>query len=178
MDINLSSWNVSGLGLAERAVLDDLLSIYRRHISGNEKKDRYYEGKISLNSVNLGIALPDGLSRLEIGCAWGAKTVDVLAGRSMFDGFVGVNGEAVKELETIVSGNRLIAEYGKACRDELKYGCTFATLSSDPALGCKIRFHSPQTAAARWDGERGRIKYGFAVISTAPDNNTCALYSI
>lgn len=177
MDINLSSWNVSGLGLAERAVLDDLLNIYRRHISGNEKKDRYYEGKISLNSVNLGIALPDGLSRLEIGCAWGAKTVDVLAGRSMFDGFVGVNGEAVKELETIVSGNRLIAEYGKACRDELKYGCTFATLSADPALGCKIRFHSPQTAAARWDGERGRIKYGFAVISTAPDNNTCGLYS-
>lgn len=37
---------------------------------------------------------------------------------------------------------------GKACRDELKYGCAFATLSADAAIGCKIRFHSPATAAA------------------------------
>ena len=177
VDINLFPGNVAGLGPPEREMMADLLDIYRRHKARNEQKNKYYEGKISLNSVNLGIALPDGLSRLEIGCAWGAKTVDVLAGRSMFDGFVGVNGEAVEELETIVSGNRLISEYGKACRDELKYGCTFATLSADPDTGCKIRFHSPQTAAARWDGERGRIKYGFAVISSAPDNNSGGTWS-
>lgn len=177
MDIHLSPGNVSGLGPREQVILCELLDIYRRHIDGNHKKSKYYEGKIPLNSVNLGIALPDGLSRLEIGCAWGAKTVDVLAGRSMFDGYVGTNGEAVEELDAIVSGNRLISEYGKACRDELKYGCTFATLSADPETGCKIRFHSPQTAAARWNGELGRIQYGFAVISTAPDNNSSGTWS-
>ena len=177
MDIHLFPGNVSGLGPLERVILCELLDIYRRHIDGNEKKSKYYEGKIPLNSVNLGIALPDGLSRLEIGCAWGAKTVDVLAGRSMFDGYVGTNGEAVEELDAIVAGNRLISEYGKACRDELKYGCTFATLSADPETGCRIRFHSPQTAAARWNGELGRIQYGFAVISTAPDNNSSGTWS-
>ena len=61
---------------------------------------------------------------------------------------------------------KLRAEYRKACRDELKYGCTFATLSKDLQRGCRIRFHSPRTAAARWNGEKGRIDCGMAVIDT------------
>ena len=151
-------------------MLQRLLNTYRQHDAANAAKNRYYEGKISVASVNLGIALPDNIGRLQIGCAWGAKAVDVLAARSMFDGFVGTNGEPVTVLERIVTGNRLVAEYMQACRDELKIGCTFATLSADPGLGCKIRFHSPATAAARWDGDKGRIESGFAIIDTAPDN--------
>lgn len=78
--------------------------------------------------------------KLEVGCNWGQKTVDVLAARSMFDGFVGKNTEALTQM---VANNRLIAEYSKACRDELKYGCVFASLSADDAIGCRVRFHSP-----------------------------------
>lgn len=151
--------------------LQQLLNVYNSHSASNYTKNKYYEGKISLNDVNLGLALPDGMRRLEIGCAWGAKTVDVLAARSMFDGFVGMNGEDIEELDQIVIDNDLIAEYAKACRDELKYGCTFATLSADSQIGCRIRFHSPQTAAALWDGEKGRISCGFAVIDSVPDDN-------
>lgn len=151
-----------------------LLDVYNTHLSSNYEKNKYYEGKISLNSVNLGLALPDGMSKLEIGCAWGAKTVDVLAARSMFDGFVGINGEDIETLDQIVVDNDLIAEYAKACRDELKYGCTFATLSADDQIGCKIRFHSPQTAAALWDGEKGRISCGFAIIDSIPDESDIA----
>ncbi len=136
----------------ERDDLSAPLRIYSAHKSKNATKERYYEGKISLRSVNLGIALPEGLSGLEIGCAWGAKTVDVLASRSIFDGFVAENGGDLPELDRIVEGNRLIAEYAKACRDELKFGTTFATLSRDEKAGCKIRWHSPMTAAANWDG--------------------------
>ena len=151
--------------------LQKLLNIFNEHQIKNEEKNKYYEGNIRLNDVNLGIALPDGLSKLEIGCAWGAKTVDVLAARSMFDGYVGANGNEVIELDQIVVGNNLISEYAKACRDELKLGCTFATLSADKKIGCKIRFHSPQTAAALWDGEKGRVECGFAIIDTVPDND-------
>ena len=154
----------------EQAKLQRLISTFNAHSAKNEEKNKYYEGKITLNDVNLGIALPEGLRRLQIGCAWGAKTVDVLAGRSMFDGFVGENGEDVEELDEIVIKNNLVDEYIKACRDELKYGCVFATLS-DSDDGVKIRFHSPQTAAAEWDGVKGRVAYGFAIIDTAPDNN-------
>lgn len=148
-----------------------LIASYNTHFTSNFEKNRYYEGKVTLGEVNLGIALPRGMAGLEIGCSWGAKAVDVLAARSMFDGFVGVNGEDVELLDQIADDNDLIAEYSKACRDELKYGCTFATLSADPKIGCRIRFHSPQSAAAQWDGEKGRISRGFAIIDTVPDNN-------
>ena len=169
MRLSIVPADVAGLGEREKVMLSELVKIYERHQSGNAEKNKYYEGHISLREVNLGIALPDGLAKLEIGCAWGAKTVDVLASRSMFDGFVDINGMSVDAIDEIVAKNNLIAEYIKACRDELKIGCTFATLSRDPELKCKIRFHSPQTAAAMWNGEKGRIDCGFAIIDSVPD---------
>lgn len=169
MQLNIEPESIIGLNIDEIPKVRQLIDVYEHHLSANAQKNKYYEGKISLGSVNLGLALPNGLIGLEIGCAWGAKTVDVLAARSMFDGFVGVNGEEVADLDQIVIDNNLEAEYAKACRDELKFGCTFATLSADEQIGCKIRFHSPQTAAALWDGEKGRIDCGFAIIDTAPD---------
>lgn len=175
----MSVWNLTGKAInidsikgfpdAEMDRFRKLIDVYNVHFSKNREKDKYYEGNISLNDVNLGLALPDGIRKLEIGCSWGAKTVDVLAARSMFDGFVGENGSSIEELDAICRDNDLIGEYMKACRDELKYGCTFATLSSGGESGCKIRFHSPMTAAALWDGELNRISCGFAIIDTAPD---------
>lgn len=170
MILGIDPGRVTGLSTQARNQLAELLQTYEKHRSANEKKNKYYEGKIPLSEVNLGIALPEGMQGLEIGCAWGANTVDVLAARSMFDGYVSPSGERVEALDRIVRGNRLLYEYRKAARDELKYGCDFATLSPDPAIGCKIRFHSPATSAAVWNGERGRIAYGLAVIDTAPVN--------
>ena len=177
MQFNIVPQQVLGFRIDEIPNFQQLLNVFNQHISKNAQKNKYYEGAISLNSVNLGIALPEGLRRLEIGCAWGAKTVDVLAARSMFDGFVGLNGEDVEILDQLTIDNNLVAEYAKACRDELKFGCTFATLSADPEIGCKIRFHSPQTAAALWDGEKGRIYRGFAIIDTAPDETEAMNWS-
>lgn len=159
-----------GLPDKEQTMLTDLLTIYNANLHKNNIKNKYYEGRITLNDVNLGIALPNGMQKLEIGCAWGAKTVDVLAARSIFDGFVGMNGLDVEQLDRLVIDNGLVAEYDKACRDELKYGCTFATLSADSDIGCKIRFHSPRTAAGRWSGELGRIDCGMAIVDSIQDN--------
>lgn len=171
MILTLIPAQIAGLPINEIERLQKLINVFNTHDTKNAEKNKYYEGKISLNDVNLGLALPDGMRRLEIGCAWGAKTVDVLAARSIFDGFVGANGGEVAQLDKICIDNDLIAEYAKACRDELKFGCTFATLSADDKIGCKIRFHSPQTAAALWNGEKGRIDCGFAIIDTVPDNS-------
>lgn len=171
MEVRIEANSIVGLDQYEKARFANLVKRFNQHKSNNSQKNRYYEGKISLSEVNLGIALPQGMTGLEIGCAWGAKTVDVLAARSMFDGFVGVNGEDIDVLDRVAADNNLVAEYMKACRDELKYGCTFATLSADPVIGCKIRFHSPQTAAAEWNGEKGRIDCGFAIIDSVTDND-------
>ena len=169
--LTIDAQNVKGLDKSVADKFDRLLNVYNNHATKNLTKDKYYEGKITLNDVNLGIALPENIKKLEIGCSWGAKTVDVLAARSMFDGFVGLDGTEVETLDKIAIANNLIYEYMKACRDELKYGCTFATLSADKDTGCKIRFHSPNTAAALWNGEKGRIDCGFAVIDSIPDES-------
>lgn len=170
MFVNIDPTAVSGLTDTERHWLGELLTVFETHWRKNCEKEKYYEGKIALRDVNLGIALPDGMSGLEIGCSWGAKCVDVLAARSMFDGFVGVDGNDVEELRVLAINNNLVAEYNKASRDELKFGCTFATLSKDQRIGCKIRWHSPKTAAALWDGSKGRIRCGLAVIDAVPDS--------
>lgn len=161
---------VPDLTEAEQAQLQDLADTYNYHQGKNQTKDQYYEGHISLADVNLGIALPKGLNGLEVGCSWGQKAVDVLAARSMFDGFVGSGGN-LDGLARLVADNRLLAEYAKACRDELKYGCVFATLSADAAIGCRIRFHSPATAAALWNGQKGRVDCGLAIIDTVRDEH-------
>lgn len=171
INLSIDAGNIKNFPIEEAIKFQELLNVYQNNASNNAIKNRYYEGKIPLNEVNLGIALPDTLKKLEIGCSWGAKCVDVLAARSMFDGFVGAEGENIEELDTIALDNNLIAEYMKACRDELKYGCTFATLSADKTVGCKIRFHSPKSAAALWNGEKGRIDCGFAIIDSVPEND-------
>lgn len=166
MVLNIHPDKIIGLETDAAEKLKNLIKVYEYASMKNAVKERYYEGKITLGEVNLGIALPQGMRGLEIGCAWGAKTVDVLAGRSMFDGYVGENGEEVDELNEIVKNNNLIAEYPKACRDELMIGCSFATLSADDNIGCRIRFHSTRSAAAVWDGAKGRIAYGMAILDT------------
>lgn len=170
MNFTLGVGKIYGLPSVEEVKLRKLIKLWDNHKSSNDKKNRYYGGHVRLSDVNLGIALPNGLNSLEIGCEWGAKTVDVLAARSMFDGFVSSNGKNNDLLQKIMSDNRLISEYMKACKDQLKYGCTFATLSADEDIGCKIRFHSPLTASAIWNGEKGRIDCGLAIIDTKIDN--------
>lgn len=166
MVLNIHPDKIIGIETDAAEKLKNLIKVYEYARAKNAVKEKYYEGKIPLGEVNLGIALPQGMRGLEIGCAWGAKTVDVLAGRSMFDGYVGENGEEVNELNEIVKNNNLIAEYPKACRDELMIGCSFATLSADDNIGCRIRFHSTRSAAAVWDGAKCRIAYGMAILDT------------
>lgn len=153
----------------EQSNLNDLVTVFNYHIIKNHEKLKYYEGHVPLRDVNLGIALPKSFGALEIGCEWGAKCVDVLASRSMFDGFVASNGSESEEVNRIMKNNHILSEYQKFTRDQLKFGCTFATLSADSKIGCRIRFHSPLTASALWDGEKGRISCGMAIIDSVRD---------
>lgn len=167
--ITLNPYDV--LPALEAEQMRKLIDTYMYHRWKNDEKEKYYEGHVTLQEVNLGIALPEGIRKLEIGCEWGGKCVDVLASRSMFDGFVGSDGTSADEMNAIMDANRLKTEYMKACRDQLKFGCTLATLSADKNAKCRIRFHSPQTAAALWSGEKGRIECGMAIIDSRYDES-------
>ena len=93
-NLSIAAGSVKGLRPEDQNKLTDLVSVLNYHQAKNGEKSKYYEGHVPLSDVNLGIALPKELMGLEIGCEWGAKCVDVLASRSMFDGFVGKIGRA------------------------------------------------------------------------------------
>ena len=168
MELNFGK--VTNLPEKEQRQLNELVRIWRYHRPANRKKRRYYNGDISLAEVNLGIALPSRIARLEIGCAWGAKTVDVLAGRSMFDGFVSGQGYDVDTMTKIIRRNRFIAEYNKACREELKYGCAFASVSGGEGNAI-VRFYNPHCAAGKWNDAKGQLDCGFAFADLRPDES-------
>ena len=64
---------VEGLPETEQKQLNNLARIYNYHRLKNARKQRYYNGHISLAEMNLGIALPRNMSKLDIGCSWGQK---------------------------------------------------------------------------------------------------------
>ena len=59
--ITLNFGTVRGLTVEELRQLCDLADVYQYHQGRNAIKDKYYEGHVTLNDVNLGIALPRGL---------------------------------------------------------------------------------------------------------------------
>ena len=58
MQLHIESQNIKGLPEYEVPRLNKLFELFNAHAFNNAEKNRYYEGKISLNEVNLGIALP------------------------------------------------------------------------------------------------------------------------
>lgn len=69
----LNFGTVPGLSKTEQISLLALSDVFNAHQSSNHTKERYYEGHITLNDVNLGIALPQGLKRLEVAAAGDKK---------------------------------------------------------------------------------------------------------
>ena len=102
MQILIKPEDVIGLNPREKVMLADLFDIYNAHAPANAEKERYYEGSVSLGEVNLGLAIPNRIRNLSVKCAWGAKAVDVLAARSMFDGYVTESGQAAETIDRIV----------------------------------------------------------------------------
>ena len=166
MKIAVKAADVLGLPVEEQNNFDKLVKRYNNSVNKNDEKSRYYEGKIPLAEVNLGLALPKTILGLEIECAWGGKTVDTLAGRSRFDGYVDANGNKDERLLQIVRDNKLIAGYKIACRDELTFGCSFATVIPNDKRKAVIDFHSPETASAIWDSEKKEIYRGLTIVKT------------
>lgn len=159
-----------GLPITERRVLGELVDIYEAHKAKNADKERYYDQKVTAGECNLGIALPQDLRDFEMACCWPEKAVTALSDRSRFDGFVNANGESMPELDVIVRDNNLATTYSMGVIDELKHGGILVTLAANPIIGCSIRFHTFETAAARWNGVLQRIDAALAIIESERDN--------
>lgn len=156
--------NAANLGGEEKALLETLVGVYASNLQRNKERMDYYRGRTKVK--NLGIAVPDKLEKLELSCCWPQKTVEALQSRSIFDGFVTNDAEVDARLMGIAANNDLRARYSRAVIPELVHGCAFATVGRTKDGKATIRFRTAETAAAIWDGEKDRIKAGFAIVDS------------
>ena len=165
--------HAEGLSREDSDRLYRLVQVWSSKLPRNRLRRMYYEQKVM--PKNIGIALSDDMvARLNPSCGWAAKAVDMLADRSVLDGFVFEDGGTDGSLERIMRDNRVSQQYGKNVHDELSHCVVFWTLSRGRIgrSGVRIKSHTAETAAALWDGCEDRIGCGFAIIGTAPANPT------
>lgn len=164
--IDKSIATAPGLPPNERALVKDLLDVWEKKLTRNRLRERYYEGKNPLK--NLGIAIPRELERIDTVCGWPAKAVDILANRSIFEGFVFSDGGQNSDLERVLKENNFDRAYAQLVQSELVSSCAFMTVSKGDAgePGVIISTYSATQAAALWDYRRKRIKAGIAIVDT------------
>ena len=96
---------VNGLSETENKYLDKLFAQLRQTRPDNYRRSRYYDGEIPLR--DLGYAMPPKLKNRAAACVgWAAKSVDMLAVRSVFDGFTFEDGNDDR-LKDVVTDNDL-----------------------------------------------------------------------
>lgn len=160
-----------GLALADVERLEQLLAAFDKVSGRNRRLMRYYNSEITLPEVNLGFALDERLAKsLDVRCGWPNKAVSCLVTRSVFDGYVASDDVVSAELHAVVRENQLLQAVGRAKYSEAALGVTFATLSWDEHERARIRFHTAQSAVGVWDGAKGRLAYGLAIIDSAKYN--------
>lgn len=171
--------SIEGLEPSEAAELTSLVQVWSDTMRRNALRMRYYLGHNELK--DLGISIPPQLRNTETVIGWPAKAVDMLAARSMFDGFVtdGVDGDPLG-LKPILQANQFDAAYEQAVRDELIHCCAFWTVTmGDTTIGepeILISMRSATFASAIWDYRKRRIRSGMAVVDVTrdePHDPTC-----
>lgn len=180
--MNLNSLReVAGLSDLERTKLNELLDVWSQKLPRNQLRTCHYEAKEGIK--NLGIAVPDDFANMDLALGWCAKAVDILAARSIFDGFV-YDGSEIESLERIVKQNNLITSYKQATQSELINCCAFGTVmrGQDGEPPVVINFHTAENAAALWNYRKKRIDWGLVVTDMkrekgSPDklNPTCVM---
>ena len=145
-----------------------LYEVWTNKLARNQLRKKYYRGKNTL--TDLGIAIPPQLKKTEMVLGWAAKSVDMLASRSIFDGFVYKDSET-GGIEDILRQNNFNMMYRQAVKSELIHSCAFITVSKggegEPEV--IVSSYSAEFAAAIWDMRRKRIECGFTVVDIDKD---------
>ena len=154
--------SADGLLEEDRDTVLALYQLYQKKLPRNLLRDCYYEMK--QKPYDLGISVPPHLRRLEQVIGWAAKSVDSLANRSQFDGFVCEDENMLLSLQRICARNNLKRKYRKAVRSELKHSCAFAAVTSTHENRAQINVYPATAAAALWSDHLDRISAGMVVV--------------
>ena len=161
-DIPAAVASAAGLSEQDRDACWTLLELYRKKLTRNTLRDRYY----SMHQAprDLGISVPPNLRRLEQVIGWPAKAVDALAARSQFDGFVCADEDVQDALQGIVAAQGLRRRYRKAVKSELKHSCAFLAVTAGDAGEPVISAYPATASAALWSDRMNRIACGMVVV--------------
>lgn len=169
--------NVTGLAPADQATLTELVNVLLLKKGRNRLRETYYDGKNRLKDLQ--ISLPPQLRTVETVVGWPAKAVDMLAARSIFDGFTFANGETSPQLERVLAQNQFKNLYRETVTSELINSCAFITVSAgkpgEPPV--VISAYTAENAAAIWDGRKKRIKAGLAIVKHGQDVEIIYMYT-
>lgn len=159
----VSAPKVKGLTEYEQDAMNRLFEVWLRKLTRNRLRMKYYRKKNELK--DLGISIPPQLKTLETVLGWPAKAVDMLAARSIFDGFVYAD-DVENGIEEILRENKFKLMYKQATVSELVHSCAFATLSKGAEGEPKvlISFYSAENGAVIWDSRLKREECGFTIV--------------
>lgn len=152
----------------EVGVFNKLLLEWQSHLPSNLRNEAYYKGEVK--PVTTDSSMPADLKDLDIVSGWGGKCVDVLANRSVLEGFDGMDAEALSQVVPLAG---MVELYEQAVASELTDSCAFLTVSrglpGEPDV--IVSAHSALDAAAIWDERKQRIKAGICVVDIDVDES-------
>lgn len=161
--------NAEGLEQEDADTLQALVDVYRENEGKNSERKAYYEDKVPVK--DLGKQVPESFAKkINTSIGWAAKGVDLLAARSVFDGFV-FEDSMPDGLSDILNRNRFAAKYMRILPSELIHGCASWTVGAgdvsrgEPAV--IINAYNALSSAMLWDYRHERIKAGFVIADMA-----------
>jgi hypothetical protein len=154
--------NAKGLRDEDRHTIYDLYALYEDKLTRNVLRDRYYNMK--QRPQDLGISTPPKLRNLEQVVGWCAKSVNCLADRSIFDGFVAQSEDTLTQLQQMTQRTNLKRKYRKAVISELKHSCSFVTVTKDEDQKAVISVYPATASSALWSDRLERITAGMVVV--------------
>ena len=138
----------------------------------NRVRQNYYDQKIGLK--DLGISIPPQLKTIGSVLGWPAKTVDVLADRLKFEGFVAPGEEDDPfDLNDLVDANDFKEAFAQTVSSALIHSCAFLTITQgDTTAGEPEILWLPKSAhwaTGIWDQRTRRLAAGLSI--TQVDTN-------
>ena len=155
--------NAYGLMPEHRDLVHDLLGTWQRHYDRNVLCDTYYRMHNKL--VDLGISIPPQLTNLNAACGWGAKTVNVMADHSRFDGYVADDDEYQSMLDGIVARNNLVSRWRKACVSALKQCFVSFVVTADERGHARVSAYPATLCTGIYDDVTDELSAGMFVVS-------------
>lgn len=157
---------------AELALISKMQEQLTAKRSRNRVRQNYYDQRIGLK--DLGISIPPQLKNIGSVLGWPAKTVDVLADRLKFEGFVAPGEEDDPfDLNDLVDANDFKEAFAQTVSSALIHSCAFLTITQgDTAAGEPEILWLPKSAhwaTGIWDQRTRRLAAGLSI--TQVDTN-------